>query len=181
MRAILLAAAAAFSASAWSAGPPPLEPALQLNWSFGASSAPAPPQLRFGVYPGDLAWRRMWADLGVRETAQLPQRPELLGVDFGRDPQWRFAGLSLDQAEASKPNWPLRIGVGAAVVVGVWALALHKFGETLAESLGEGFAPRPDDDAGDDDDDRGGILCLNGQCVLPCGNGPINSCNDGHG
>jgi hypothetical protein len=105
-------------------------------------------------------------------------RPELLGVDLGRDPQLRFAGLSLDQAEASQPNWPLRIGVGALVVVGVWALAMHEFGETLAESLGEGFATGPDDGDAGDDEDQGGILCLNGQCVLPCGTtGPINSCN----
>jgi hypothetical protein len=183
MRVILLVAAAAFSTGAWAAEPAPLEPALQFSWTFGATRTPAPPQLRLGVYPGDLAWRRMWADLGVRDSVQLPRRPELLGVELGRDPQWRLAGLSLDQAEASEPNWPLRIGVGAAVVVGVWALAVREFGEALAEGLGEGFAPGPDDgDAGDDDGDRGGILCVNGQCVLPCGGtGPINSCNDGQG
>jgi hypothetical protein len=28
--------------------------------------------------------------------------------------------------------------------------------------------------------DQGGIVCIDGQCVLPCGGtGPINSCNDG--
>lgn len=181
MRSILLAAAAAFSIGVNAAEPQPLEPALQLNWRFGAAIAPTLPQLRLGLYPGDLAWRRMWSDFGVHEAAQLPPRPELLGIDLGRDPQWRLAGLSLDQGESSQSNWPLRIGVGALVVVGVLTLAVRAIGKTLGEGLGEMVTPQPDGDGSNrDDPDQGGILCVNGQCVLPCGaTGPINSCNGG--
>jgi hypothetical protein len=182
MRSLLGTAVLALVPTVVGAGPPQaLEPALQLSWRFGATAASPAPQLRLGVYPGDLAWQRLCADLGVRELAQLPQRPELVGIAFGREPRWHLGGLALDGTATSEPNWPLRIGVGVAVVVGVGALAISAVGDAWGDAAEAAFTPPAGEDADDDGDDgQGGILCVDDQCVLPCDTtGPVNSCNDG--
>ncbi|WP_370307818.1 hypothetical protein [Sinimarinibacterium flocculans] len=176
MRSALCAVLVVLGTAAASAGEPPvLEPALQMNWQFGSRATSAAPQWRLGLYPGDLAWRRMSADLGMRELAERSPRAELLGLQIGGTSRWHLGGLALDTTEPSEPNWPLRIGIGVAVAVGVWVVAIDEVGEALAEGLG----PQPGE-TDDEDEAQGGILCIDGQCVLPCGTtGPVNGCNGG--
>lgn len=164
-----------------------IEPGLQLQWAFGGETTQSAPSLRLALFPSAIAWQAMSAELGVREIGAL-ERPSLLDVELLQPAELRLLGLPLRQTyaglAAADDGEGLHWGVTAAGitlgVLGGLALLVNEAGDEIEEDLDGGFEPQPDGDDGDDSDSGGGILCINDQCVLPCGStGPVNSCNDG--
>lgn len=116
-----------------------LEPGLRFAWSFGAQTD-TQPSLSLGLYPNDLGWRRMWADMGADEMSRIG-KPAVLDLHIGADSGLRLMGLPLtvqalglnaDGEDASGVRFlppaliVLAAGAAAALIIGAAGDAAEK-------------------------------------------------------
>lgn len=185
-----LAAMVCSSASAGDLSTDTLQPALQVSWTFGQTGPEQPLRLSLGWYPNDLGWQRMWRDAGLNRAT--PPRPAVVELRWNGHPSVGLMGLPLDSAllwssanAGERPNnWPLIFGSTLLALGATAALVVQQTENAVEDAVDDGsnsfFDNNQDDDDGEGDDNDGGILCINGVCVIPCGlSGPIGSCAGG--
>lgn len=153
-----------------------LEPGLRFAWSFGAAQTQGAPSLSLGLYPNDLGWRRLWADMGAEEMSRV-DRPAVLDLHVGAASGLRLMGLPLtaqalglnadgEDAGGARFMRPALIVLAAGAAA---ALVISAAGDA-AEDNNPTVNPTPEGGDGSRIDGVGpdGVACVNGQCAVPC-------------
>jgi len=156
------------------AEPSALQHGLYWNMDFGLQQTPVAARYGFAVgHPlGQEQPAAPIARVDVTDHGMLAQVAGFaLTRSFRLDQQEDAAGTEPPQPRPwYARRWVWWTGLGLAATAAVVA------GSDASEENDENNPQAPNDDP--DGGSQGGIGCVNGECVLPCGEtGPINSCN----